>query len=182
MTVTDKDRFSGPYEGTVVSGDPTGRSDRLLVRVPDVLGDDPCIWAEALNPIAGVASGSFVAPLPNSGVVVHFLNGDIDRAVWTGFWRGGLGDMPPIARRTPPGTPQISFSTPGQNYLLITDLPGPTGGIQIQVKGPAGPSIKISETVIELSCGPGLATIKLGPGPAVSINNGALTVDAPPGV
>jgi hypothetical protein len=67
------------------------------------------------------------------------------------------------------------MGTPGQNYLLITDAPGPVGGIQIQIRGPAGPSIKLTEASIELSCGPGLASIRLT-GTAVMINNQSLVI------
>ncbi len=172
---TDAKKYTGPYRGVVVSNVDPLKFGRLLVQVEDVLGDDPCIWATPVSPMGGLASGGYVVPQPRAGVWVVFENGDPDRAVWTGFWRGGVGEVPPAAQNVPPGTPQIILGTPTQNYLLITDAPGPTGGIQIQLHGPGGPYIKINESGIELSAGPGQATIRLA-GPLVTINNGALTV------
>jgi hypothetical protein len=168
---TDAKKFNGAYKGVVVSNVDTTGGNRVMVRVEDVLGNDPCIWADP-----GYATpGMNVVPMVNSGVWVQFQDGDPDRATYTGFWRGGLVDAPPVAQTLPPGVPQIVMGTPGQNYLLITDAPGPVGGIQIQIRGPAGPSIKLTEASIELSCGPGLASIRLT-GTAVMINNQSLVI------
>ncbi|WP_158892919.1 phage baseplate assembly protein V [Amycolatopsis anabasis] len=168
---TDGKKYHGTYKGVVVSNVDVTGGNRVMVRVEDVLGNDPCIWATAHTAVPGMN----VVPMINSGVWIEFQDGDVDRAVWTGFWRGGIGEAPPIAQTIPPGVPQIVMGTPLQNYLLITDAPGPTGGIQIQIRGPAGPYIKMSEAGIELSCGPGLASIRLV-GTAVVINNGSFTV------
>ncbi|MEV3993808.1 phage baseplate assembly protein V [Streptomyces sp. NPDC049837] len=168
-------KWEGLYQGVVVSNVDTTQMGRLLVRVPEVLGDDPCIWASPLSPVAGTASGMYVVPLVNSGVWVQFLGGDPNRAVWVGFWRGGAGEVPPAAKSTAPGVPQIVLATPGQNALVISDQSAPLGGITLQLRGPAGPFIKIDEKGIELSCGPGLASIKLM-GTQVIVNGGALMV------
>jgi hypothetical protein len=167
----DAKKFPGLYKGVVTSNVDPLKLNRLLVRVEDVLGSDPCIWATPHSSLAGM----HVIPMIQSGVWIQFQDDDIDRAVWTGFWRGGVLESPPIAETVPPAVPQIVLGTPTQNYLLITDAPGPTGGIQLQLHGPAGPYIKINEAMIEISLGPGLATIRLA-GPAVDINNGGLTV------
>ncbi|MFI1034824.1 phage baseplate assembly protein V [Streptomyces sp. NPDC020951] len=168
-------QWHGLYEGVVVSAvDPTGVG-RLLVRVPEVLGDDAPVWAVPVTPLAGSDCGMYVVPPPDSGVWVRFLDGDPERAVWVGFRRGGSGDVPSAAQSTPPGVPQIVLATPTGNALVLSDLPGPTGGIKLQLHGENGPFIKINETSIEISCGPGLATIQLV-GPQVTVNNGALTV------
>ncbi|MCU1682720.1 MAG: Phage-related baseplate assembly protein [Amycolatopsis sp.] len=168
---TDAKKYHGLYQGVVTNNIDLTNENRVLVGVTDVLGGDPCIWASA----HAAAPGMNVVPMIGSGVWIQFLDGDIDRAVWTGFWRGGVGDAPPVAQTIPPGVPQVVLGTPTQNYLLITDLPGPTGGIQIQLHGPAGPFIKMNELGIQISNGQG-ASITLGPGPLVSINNGALTI------
>ncbi|WP_433727421.1 phage baseplate assembly protein V [Actinoplanes sp. CA-051413] len=167
----DAKKFSGPYKGVVVSNIDPLKLNRLQVRVDDVLGSDPCIWATPHTALAGM----HVVPIVQSGVWIVFQDDDIDRAVWTGFWRGGTLEAPQVSETVPPGVPQVVIGTPTQNYLLITDAPGPTGGIQIQLHGPSGPYIKINEAGIELSCGPGLATIRLA-GTSVDINNGGLTV------
>ncbi|MER5374274.1 phage baseplate assembly protein V [Streptomyces sp. NPDC002553] len=168
-------RWDGLYQGVVVSNvDPT-QSGRLLLRVPEVLGDAPAFWAESLSPLAGTGYGMYVVPTVNSGVWVKFLGGDLGRPVWLGFWRGGPAEVPPAARTTAPGIPQIVLATPGQNALVISDQSAPLGGITLQLHGPAGPFIKIDETGIELSCGPGLASIRLM-GKQVIVNDGALMV------
>ncbi|MDX2681622.1 phage baseplate assembly protein V [Streptomyces soliscabiei] len=174
-TVAQVNQWHGMYEGVVVSAvDPTGVG-RLLVRVPEVLGDETPVWAVPVTPLAGSDCGMYVVPPPDSGVWVQFLDGDPERAVWAGFRRGGSGDVPSAARSTPPGVPQIVLATPTGNALVLSDLPGPTGGIKLQLHGENGPFIRINETSIEISCGPGLATIQLV-GPQVIVNNGALTV------
>ncbi|HEY2058905.1 MAG TPA: phage baseplate assembly protein V [Amycolatopsis sp.] len=173
----EEGRFHGTYQGVVVSNvDPLGL-DRLLVRIGDVLGDEP-VWASAST----AAPSMNVVPLINSGVWVEFQGGDLSRAVWTGFRREVRQEGPPAANSIVPGVPQIVLGTPQpsvgtlpQNYLLITEQPGPTGGIQLQIQGPAGPFIKMNETGIELSCGPGLASIRLT-GTSVVINNGTFII------
>jgi hypothetical protein len=163
------------YEGVVVSAvDPTGVG-KLLVRVPEVLGAEAAVWAAPLTPLAGSDCGMYVVPPPDSGVWVRFLDGDPERAVSVGFRRGGSGDVPPAANSAPPGVPQIVLATPSGNALVISDMPGPGGGIKLQLHGENGPFIRINETSIEISCGPGLATVQLA-GPQVTVNNGALTV------
>ncbi|AQS66304.1 phage baseplate assembly protein V [Streptomyces pactum] len=162
-------QWHGMYEGVVVSAvDPTGVG-RLRVRVPEVLGAEAAVWTAPLD------CGMYVVPPPDSGVWVRFLDGDPERAVWVGFRRSGAGDVPSAARTAPPGVPQIVLATPSGNALVISDMPGPGGGIKLQLHGENGPFIRIDETSIEISCGPGLATVQLA-GPQVTVNNGALTV------
>ena len=51
----DDRKFTGPYKGVVVSNVDPYNYGRLLVRVEDVLGSDPCIWADPAPPLAGLA-------------------------------------------------------------------------------------------------------------------------------
>ncbi|MGW8765209.1 phage baseplate assembly protein V [Streptomyces sp. NPDC055815] len=172
---TDANKYHGLYKGVVVSNVDQLRAGRLLVRVSDVLGNDPCIWASPATPLAGLASGMYVVPLPNSGVWVQFVDGDINRAVWTGFWRGGAGELPLAAQAAPDGTPQVVIGTPAQTCLLLSDAPGQTGGILLQLKGPAGPFIRIYEGGVEIGASAAGPTIKVTPG-GIDLGNGALTV------
>lgn len=168
---TDAKKYPGTYRGMVRKNIDVMGANRVQVQVPDVLGSDRCIWADPSYGIPGMN----MVPAIGAGVWIQFEDGDIDRAIWTGFWRGGPVDTPPVGESVPRGVPQVVMGTPGQNYLLITDAPGPVGGIQIQIHGPAGPSIKLTESFIELSCGPGLASIRLS-GTGVFINNTSLVV------
>lgn len=168
---TNGNQFMDLYKGVVVSSFDPLRKNRIMVRVDDVLGDDPCIWATSHSAMAGM----HVVPAVQSGVWIKFEDGDVNRAVWTGFWRGGTVEQPPVADTIPPEVPTVVLGTPLQNYLLITDASEPTGGVRLQIRGPGGPYIKLSEAGIELSCGPGLATIRLA-GTSVTINNGSFVV------
>ncbi|MGW9024488.1 phage baseplate assembly protein V [Streptomyces sp. NPDC055722] len=163
--------FRDLYRGVVVSNFDPMQQNRIMVRVDDVLGDDPCIWATPQY----ATSGMHVVPAVQSGVWIKFEDGDVNRAVWTGFWRGGTVEQPPVATMVPPEVPQVVLSTPAGNYLLLADATEPTGGIRLQLHGQAGPYIKLSEAGIELSCGPGLASIRLA-GTSVIINNGTFVV------
>ncbi|MFB0629867.1 phage baseplate assembly protein V [Streptomyces sp. AB3(2024)] len=171
----DAKKYHGLYQGVVASNLDQLRSGRLLVRVPDVLGDDPCIWADPATPLAGPASGMYVVPLVGSGVWVQFADGDPDRAVWTGFWRGSAEELPPAAQAAPGGVPQVVIGTPAQSCLLISDLAGPTGGILLQLKGPAGPYIRLYEGGIEIGASASGPTIKVTQA-GIDLGNGALTV------
>lgn len=168
-------QWHGMYEGVVVSAvDPTGVG-RVLVRVPEVLGDAP-VWAAPCTPLAGSDCGMHVVPPPGSGMWVRFLDGDPERAVGVGFRRRGSQDVPSAASCTKPGVPQIVLATPTGNALVISDMSGQMGGvIKLQLHGENGPFIKIDETSIEISCGPGLATIRLDRH-EVNVNNSALRV------
>jgi len=64
------------------------------------------------------------------------------------------------------------IQTQGQNTIMISDVPGPTGGILL--KTTTGAMIAINDVGITISNGKG-ATIVLT-GPSVTINNGAFTV------
>jgi hypothetical protein len=66
----------------------------------------------------------------------------------------------------------VVLQTTGQNTLMLSDVPGPTGGILL--KSTTGAMISISEIGITISNGQG-ATILLS-GPSVTVNAGALVV------
>ena len=80
--------------------------------------------------------------------------------------------MPALALAAPPAIQPIVLQTTGQNTLMISDVPGPTGGILL--KSTTGALISINEVGITISNGQG-ATILLT-GPTVTINEGALAV------
>ncbi|MEU0436537.1 phage baseplate assembly protein V [Streptomyces sp. NPDC006290] len=170
-------KWHGVYQGVVVSNVDTEGRGALQVRVPQVLGDERCIWASPSFPVAGPNGGMYVVPLPESGVWVQFINGDPNKAVVTGFWPGSAAEVPSAAKSTPPGVPQIVLATPSQNALVISDQSGPSGGsaITLQLHGVGGPFIKIDELSIEISYGAGRAGIVLD-GTGVHINGDALTV------
>jgi hypothetical protein len=64
------------------------------------------------------------------------------------------------------------MQTAGQNALVISDLPGPTGGLML--KSATGASIIVNDTGIYIQNGKGASLVMAGP--TVTINNGALVI------
>jgi uncharacterized protein involved in type VI secretion and phage assembly len=162
----------GKYRGTVLNNIDPMQIGRIMVQVPDVSNVLPSTWAMPCVPFTGIQSGFFVVPAIGSGVWVEFEQGDIDHPIWTGGFWGSAGEVPALALAAAPGVQQIVIQSTTQNTLMISDVPGPTGGILL--KSATGAMIAINETGITISNGQG-ATILLT-GPAVTINQGALQV------
>ena len=68
--------------------------------------------------------------------------------------------------------PGITLQTLAKNGIVISDTPGPSGGIQIQTA--SGAMIVVNDLGITIANGKG-AVISLS-GPTVDVNSGALTV------
>lgn len=165
-------KYSGKYRGTVIDNVDPMMTGRLLVQVPDVSNVLPSTWALPCLPFAGSQSGFYAVPAIGSGVWVEFEQGDPDYPIWVGCFWGSGGDVPSQAVAGPPGVQQVCIQTTGQNMLLISDVPGPSGGILLQSS--TGALISISDTGITISNGQG-ASIALT-GPSVTLNDGALAV------
>jgi uncharacterized protein involved in type VI secretion and phage assembly len=116
--------------------------------------------------------GVYLVPPIGAGVWVEFEQGDPDYPIWAGCRWGASSDVPPLARAGLPVSPSIVLQTAGQNSIVISDLPGPTGGIML--KSLTGAMIQVNDVGITISNGKG-ATIVMA-GPTVTINDGALTV------
>jgi uncharacterized protein involved in type VI secretion and phage assembly len=168
-------RFFGKYAGTVLNNIDPERRGRLLLNVPDVLSFVPSTWAEACVPLAGPTGppmGVYMVPPIGAGVWVEFEQGDPGRPIWVGCRWGLASDVPPLAHAGLPISPNIVLQTAGQNSLVISDLPGPTGGIML--KSATGATIIVNDTGIYIQNGKGASLIMTGP--TTNINNGALTV------
>jgi hypothetical protein len=168
-------RYTAKYRGTVLNNiDPENRG-RLMLSVPAVLGMTPSSWAEPCVPLAGPtgpAMGAYLVPPIGTGVWVEFENGDPSYPIWVGCRFGSAGDVPPLARAGIPAAPSLVFQSLGQHCFVISDLPGPTGGIML--KSASGASIIVNDTGIYLQNGKGAAISLVGP--TVNVNQGALTV------
>ena len=103
---------------------------------------------------------------------VEFEQGDPDYPIWTGCYWGSAGETPTGAKLVPPLVPGITLETPTKNMIQISDVPGPTGGIQLRTR--TGAMIAITDVGITISNGMG-ATLTLV-GPTVDVNSGALTI------
>ena len=167
--------FWGKYRGTVLNNvDPEMRG-RLQITVPDVLNLVPTTWAEPCTPLAGPTGpgmGVYLVPPIGAAVWVEFERGDPNYPVWVGCRWGSPSDIPPLAHAGLPVSPNIVLQTLGQHSLVISDLPGPTGGLML--KSATGASIIVNDTGIYIQNGRGASLIMTGP--TVTVNNGALVI------
>lgn len=164
--------YYGKYRATVTNNIDPLQLGRIQVIVPDVSGFLPSSWALPCVPIAGKQSGVFVAPEVGAGVWIEFEQGDPDYPIWVGGFWGIAAEVPALALASIPGSPNIVVQTTGQNTLMVSDTPGPTGGILI--KSRSGAMISVSDVGITISNGSG-ATITMV-GNMVDVNAGALTI------
>lgn len=169
-------RYYGKYRGLVIENIDPEQIGRVLLQVPDVLGEIPSTWAMPCVPVAGIQSGIFAVPPIGSQVWVEFEQGDPDYPIWTGGFWGLVADVP-IFATAPPAIPpgqNIVMQTTGQNMIMVSDAPPSpvTGGIVL--KSVSGAMIVVNETGIYISNGQGAMITLVGP--AVAINIDALTV------
>ncbi len=169
--MSDNNKYYGKYRGMVINNVDPMQMGRLQVQVPDV-GLTPSSWAMPCFPFTGKQMGMWVLPQIGSGIWVEFEKGDPDFPIWSGCWFGSAAEVPALALAAPPAVPNVVMQTQAQNILMISDVPGPTGGILL--KTTTGALISINDIGITISNGKG-ATIMMN-GPTVSINQGALVI------
>lgn len=167
-----KGEFFGKYRGTVLNNVDPLQIGRLQVQVPDVAGLVPTSWAMPCFPASGKQMGAYMIPQIGAGVWVEFEQGDPDYPIWSGCWYGSAAEVPAMALAGNPASPNVLLQTAGQNTFMISDLPGPTGGIML--KSTTGASIIVNDTGIYIQNGKGASLVMTGP--TVTINNGALVV------
>ena len=165
-------KYYGKYRGTVINNIDPLQIARVMVMVPDVLGPIPSSWAMPCLPFTGKQSGMWCLPQIGTGVWVEFEQGDPDYPIWSGCWYGIVAEVPVLALAAPPAVPNIVLQTTAQNTLMLSDLPGPTGGILL--KTTTGAFISVNDLGITISNGKGAIITMLGP--TVDINLTALTV------
>jgi uncharacterized protein involved in type VI secretion and phage assembly len=167
----DRVLYFGKHRGTVLNNVDPQQIGRLQVTVPDV----PLAlssWAMPCFPFAGIQSGAWMIPSIGAGVWVEFEQGDPDYPIWSGCYFGSAAEVPALALAAPPALPNTVLQTTGQTTLMLSDVPGPTGGILL--KTATGALISINDVGITISNGKG-ATIVMS-GPTVTVNSGALVV------
>jgi uncharacterized protein involved in type VI secretion and phage assembly len=162
----------GKYRGMVVNNIDPMQIGRIQAMVSDVAGLVPGTWAMPCVPVAGINTGFFTVPMIGAGVWIEFERGDPDYPIWVGGFWGTAAEVPLMAHMVPPGVTGFTLQTPLKNGLVISDVPGPTGGILIQTT--TGAMISVSDIGIIISNGKG-AVINMT-GPTVDVNLGALTV------
>ncbi len=165
-------QFFGKYRGTVVNNVDPMQIGRIQVIVPDVSGLIPTSWAMPCFSFTGKQMGAFMLPQIGSGVWVEFEQGNPDYPIWVGGFFGLVAEVPALALAGNPASPSVVLQTGLQNCMVISDLPGPTGGIML--KSTTGATLIVNDTGIYIQNGKGASLVMVGP--SVTINNGALTV------
>lgn len=170
--MSEAKKFFGKYRGTVVNNVDPMQIGRIQAIVPDVSSVMLSSWAMPCAPVAGMNMGMFAVPVIGAGVWVEFEQGNPDYPIWVGCYWGTAAEVPMLSHMVPPAVPGITLQTTLKNGIVISDVPGPTGGIQLQTA--TGAMISVTDIGIMISNGKG-AVINLT-GPSVDINLGALTV------
>ena len=170
--MSEPEKFYGKYRGTVVNNVDPQQIGRIQAIVPDVSNVMLSSWAMPCVPVGGTQTGVFAVPPIGAGVWVEFEQGDPDYPIWTGCFWGTAAEVPALARTVPPLVSGITLQTVLQNGIVISDVPGPTGGIML--KSTTGATIIVNDTGIYIQNGKGASIIMTGP--TVTINQGALTI------
>ena len=165
-------KFYGKYRGTVINNIDPLQIARIQVVVPDVSNFVPTSWALPALPVGGIQMGMFTVPEIGTSVWVEFEQGDPDYPIWTGCFWGTAAEVPVLAHLVPPAIPGITLQTTLQNGMVISDLPGPTGGIIL--KSTTGATLIVNDTGIYIQNGKGASIIMVGP--TVTINAGAMVI------
>lgn len=165
-------RFYGKYRATVINNVDPMQIGRIQVIVPDVSTVLPTSWALPCFPTGGIQMGVLSVPLIGAGVWVEFEQGDPDYPIWVGCYYGEAAEVPILSHLAPPGVPAITLQTALQNGIIISDVPGPTGGIML--KSALGATLIVNDTGIYIQNGKGAMITLIGP--TVVVNEGALAV------
>lgn len=165
-------RFFGKYRGTVLNNIDPLNIGRLLVQAPDVTSLALTTWALPCLPFTGRQMGAWLIPQVGAGVWVEFEQGDTDYPIWSGCWFGSAGEVPALALAGVPASPNVVLQTTAQNALVISDLPGPTGGLML--KSASGATLIVNDTGIYIQNGKGASLVMVGP--TVTVNSGALVI------
>lgn len=172
MSLDETTRYYGKYRGTVVNNIDPMKMGRLMVQVPDVHGIVPSTWAMPCVVSSGIQNGMLWVPAIGAGVWVEFEQGNSDYPIWVGGWWGSAAEVPALSQIAPPAVSAMCMQTTLQNGILLSDVPGPTGGIML--KSALGASIIVNDTGIYIQNGKGASITLIGP--TVTVNTGALVV------
>jgi hypothetical protein len=172
-------KYLGKYKAVVINNVDPMFIGRIQVIVPDVASLAPTTWAMPCVPVAGINMGMFAPPLIGSGVWVEFERGDSSKPIWVGCYWGLGAEVPVLSHLVPPAVPGITLQTTLKNGMVISDTPGPTGGILIQTM--LGATISVSDIGILITNGKGATISMIGPsiqmiGAPIDMNGAALTV------
>lgn len=169
--MSDK-KYYGKYRATCINNIDPEQKARIQVMVPDVSNIALTSWAMPCLPVGGLQTGFVAVPPVGAGVWIEFEHGDPDFPIWTGCYWGTTAEVPALSKTAPPAVPAITLQTPLQNGIIVSDVPGPSGGIMI--KSATGATLIVNDTGIYIQNGKGASITLVGP--SVTVNQGALTV------
>lgn len=165
-------RFYGKYRGVCINNLDPERRGRIQAMVPDVTGSIPTSWALPCVPVAGPGMGFYAVPPMNASVWIEFEGGNPDHPIWSGGFWDSMAEVPALAQAVLPGTAAFVLQTTATNALVISDMPGPTGCVMIQLV--SGATVMINVINIVINNGKGAVITMTGN--MVDVNTGALTV------
>jgi uncharacterized protein involved in type VI secretion and phage assembly len=165
-------QFLGKYRGTVVNNVDPLQIGRIQAIVPDVSNVMLSTWAMPCLPWAGIQTGVFTVPPIGAGVWVEFEQGDPDFPIWVGGYWGSAAEVPALSHVVPPVISGLTLQTTLMNGIVVSDVPGPTGGIML--KSTTGATIIVNDTGIYIQNGKGASIVMVGP--TVTINAGAMVI------
>jgi uncharacterized protein involved in type VI secretion and phage assembly len=165
-------KYLGKYRATVVNSVDPMQIGRIQVIVPDVSNLMLSSWAMPCLPWAGIQTGIYAVPPPGAAVWVEFEQGDSNYPVWVGGFWGSDAEVPALSHMAPPGLPAITIQTTLMNGIIVSDLPGPEGGIML--KSTTGATIIVNDTGIYIQNGKGASITMIGP--TTTINAGAMVI------
>jgi len=170
--MSEAKKYYGKYRGTVMNNIDPMQIGRIQVIVPDVSGILPTSFAMPCLPLAGKQMGVYMVPQIGSGVWVEFEQGDPDYPIWSGCFWGVVAEVPLLGLAGNPASPSIVLQSGLQNSIIVSDLPGPTGGIML--KSTTGATLIVNDTGIYIQNGKGASIVMVGN--TTTINSGALVV------
>jgi len=165
-------KYYGKYRGTVINNVDPMQIGRIQAMVPDVSNYIPTSFCMPCLPLAGKQMGTYFVPQIGSGVWIEFEQGDPDYPIWSGCFWGVVAEVPVLGLAGNPASPNIVLQTGLQNSIIVSDLPGPTGGIML--KSTTGATLIVNDTGIYIQNGKGASIVMVGN--TVTINEGALVV------
>jgi uncharacterized protein involved in type VI secretion and phage assembly len=165
-------KYYGKYRATVMNNIDPMQQGRIQVSASDIYGMAPSTWAMPCVPVAGLQTGFFAIPPIGAGVWVEFEQGDLNYPIWVGGFWGETAELPALSQAVPPGVFGVTIQTTLQNGMIISDVPGPTGGIML--KSTSGATLIVNDTGIYIQNGQGASITLIGP--SVTINETALVV------
>ncbi|HEX3402213.1 MAG TPA: phage baseplate assembly protein V [Rhizomicrobium sp.] len=165
-------RYYGIYTGTVTNNVDPMQLGRIQATVPAVGGLTPSTWARPCFAFTGEGMGVFAVPMVGAKVWIQFEGGEADYPVWMGGRYESQSEVPTLAMAGIPGDANYVIGSLLKHTFVISDVPGPTGGLMLRSAG--GATIIVNDTGIFIQNGKG-ASIVLSAS-TVTVNNGALVV------